>query len=219
MGSPLPPLDEEQFRERLLEAVPTFTPGSGLAALFGHYVELRRWNRRLSLVGPGTSKQIVERHYGESLTALSLIRRQDRRLVDLGSGAGFPGLILAIARRSLEVTLVESRARKWAFLMTVCRRCELSCRCLNVRVERPLPEGLPCDVDVFTCRALAISPEVLEALSERSPRARFLFWRGVELPPLPVGYRVGREIGLQGSDRRRIVEVYRASPPLSTRVR
>ncbi|MCP3958562.1 MAG: hypothetical protein GY719_11970 [bacterium] len=206
MGSPIPSLTESQFGDRLLAQSPSIDPEAVLA-LYAHYLELQRWNPRLSLVGPGTAGEILGRHYGESLAALPLIPPDARNLVDLGSGAGFPGLVLAAARPSLEVTLVEPRERKWAFLKTAVRLCGLSCRCLDVRVERPLPRGFPREIEVFTCRALALSPGHLEALLESSPRARFLFWCGAKSPELPEGCRIGRAVELAGSRRRRILEV------------
>ena len=206
MGSSIPLLTESQFRVRMLKQSPSL--GSETAAnLYPHYLELQRWNPSLSLVGPGTAEEVVERHYGESLAALPLISAETRTLVDLGSGAGFPGLVLAAARPSMEVTLVEPRERKWAFLKTAVRHCGLSCRCLDVRVDRPLPRGFPRDIEVFTCRALALSPGHLEALLEASPRARFLFWCGAKPPDLPEGFRIDRVVKLAGSQRRRILEV------------
>lgn len=207
MGSPLPALTERQFRDRLSRLLPLPCPDSGLHALYLHYTELRRWNPRLSLVGPGTAGEVVERHYGESLAALPLIRSRDRVVLDIGSGAGFPGLVLAAVRPSLDVTLTESRQRKWAFLSSAVRLCGLSCQCLDVRVGRPLPRGLPRKIDIVTCRAIAISSGLLEALAESSPRIRFLLWSGTRPPPLPDGYRVSQELPLGGSHRRRILEI------------
>ena len=208
MGSQLPALTEDQFLDRLQAASPLPLSESSFRALYVHYLELRRWNPRLSLVGPGTAADVVERHYGESLAALPLIREADRSLLDIGSGAGFPGLVLAVARPNLDVALVEPRQRKWAFLKTAVRRCGLSCKCLDVRVGSPLPRGIPREIDIITCRALAISPGLLEALTEGSPRARFLLWSGAKLPQIPEGFRIGREQPLAGSDRRRIVEIH-----------
>ena len=211
MGCTLPALTERQFHDRLLRLSPACHESS-LRALYLHYSELRRWNTRLSLVGPGTADLVVERHYGESLAALPLIRADDRVLLDVGTGAGFPGLVLAAARPSLAAILTEPRQRKWAFLKTVVRRCGLSCTCLDVRVQCPLPRVLPREIDVVTCRALAIPPELLEALGKVSPRIRFLLWRGVEAPQLPAGYFVHREVLLEESAHRRILEIKAAEP-------
>src|SRR6188474_645691 len=67
-------------------------------ALHAHYVELRRWAPRLALVGPAFARELFTRHYGESLAGLELLPPGPARLLDLGSGAGFPGFVLAAAR-------------------------------------------------------------------------------------------------------------------------
>lgn len=218
MGSHLPFFTERRFRRELIEATARHLAGEGAdpeaicsqvvgAALYRHYTELRRWNVRTSLVGPGTAAEIVSRHYGESLAAWPLIDPGDRSLVDVGSGAGFPGLVLAAACSRLEITLVESRERKWLFLKTAARRAGLSCRCLNARVGRRLPADLPGDIDLVTCRALATPPEFFELFSDHAPQLRFLVWSGKDRPELPTRCRIRREIRLAGSRRRRILEI------------
>ncbi|HEX5759552.1 MAG TPA: RsmG family class I SAM-dependent methyltransferase [Thermoanaerobaculia bacterium] len=177
-------------------------------AMYAHYQELQRWSAHLNLVGRGTTSEILQRHFGESLSALPLLPSGPAELVDAGSGAGFPGLVLAAARPNLTVTLVEARERKWAFLQAAARRAALSCRCLNARVEFPLPTGLPEMFDVVTVRALRLGADVLASLAERlGPEGRFLLWLGAEDPPLPPGLRPERELPIPGSARRRILEL------------
>src|SRR6185503_13576425 len=162
--------------------------------LSAHYDELRRWSGRLSLVGPGTAHEVVVRHFGESLAALSCLPEAEGRLVDLGSGAGFPGLVLAAARPGWQVTLVEAQERKWAFLQAAGRRAGLSCRYLNARVAALLPPGFPDAYEVVTMRALRLDPPVLAALRDRlSARGRLLLWAGAEDPALPSGLLVTGE--------------------------
>lgn len=219
MGSPLPPLSLSEFRDRLaaiLEGERWFQrldrplPSDVYSVLHRHYGELRRWNPRLSLVGPGAAGDVLRRHYAESLAALPLLDASDRRLVDLGSGAGFPGLVLAAARPDVEVTLVEARERKWAFLRSALRRSGLSCGCLNARVERSLPEGIPAEIDVVTSRAVAIGPEIFAAFLEASKKTRFLLWKGHSRDVLPPGWAVCRALPIPRSDRRRILEIHRS---------
>lgn len=178
--------------------------------MHAHYLELRRWSARVNLVGPGTAGEVLERHFGESVAALPLLPGGPTSLVDLGSGAGFPGLVLAAARPALAVTLVEARERKWAFLQAVARRAALPCRCLNARVAVPLPAGLPERIGVVTARALKLEPELLAALAGRlEPAGSILLWLGADDPPLPPGLRAAREVRLAGSERRRILELRR----------
>ncbi len=208
MGAELPELPRTTFERRLAACAPEPLPADTLERLWAHYQELRRWNRRLSLIGPGSADELVERHYGEALAALPLLPVAARRLVDVGSGAGFPGLVLAAARPGLEATLVEARERKWAFLLAACRRAQLSVRCLNARVAASLPEGFPDRVDVVTARALKLAPRQLDLLAGRlAEGSRMLLWLGRNDPDLPPTLRLAATHPLQG--HRRIVQLYR----------
>jgi 16S rRNA (guanine527-N7)-methyltransferase len=209
----LPPLSREALADGLAPLCPEPLDDRALAALHAHYQELSVWNRRLSLIGPGTLTEVLERHYGESLAALPLVPRGARFGVDVGSGAGFPGLVLAAARPGLEMTLVEARERKWAFLSAAARKAALPCRCLNARVSVPLPAGLPASLDLVTARALKLDPDALGALAERlGPDGRILLWVGEEDPALPAALEPGRSVRIPGSQRRRILELRRREP-------
>ncbi len=164
----------------------------------------------MSLIGPGTIDEVLARHYGESLAALPLVQPACREIVDLGSGAGFPGLVLAAALPGARVTLIEARQRKWAFLEAAARKAALDCRCLNVRVGTSLPADLAPTIDLVTARALKLPAELLSALGERLSRdGRMLFWVGEEAPEPPQGFELGTEVRIPGSSRRRIVELRR----------
>jgi 16S rRNA (guanine527-N7)-methyltransferase len=204
----LPFLYRDQLAEGLARLSPEPLGDRVVDALLAHYRELSAWNQRLSLIGPGTLNEILERHYGESLAALPLIPDSARFALDIGSGAGFPGLVLAAARPEMEVTLVEARERKWAFLSAAARKASLPCRCLNVRVEIPLPAGLPAKLDVVTARALKLESEVLGALAERlGPEGRVLLWVGEDDPLWPSSLEPGRVVRIPGSRSRRILEL------------
>jgi 16S rRNA (guanine(527)-N(7))-methyltransferase RsmG len=211
MPGALPSISREDFSRALLRlSLEPLTPRA-IESLHLHYQELARWNARLSLIGPGTIEQILERHYGESLAALPLIPPGSRTAVDVGSGAGFPGLVLAAARPDLDLTLVEPRQKKWSFLLAASRRASLPCRCLDARVASPLPEGLPERIDLVTVRALKLDAQALGALARRlAPQGSVLLWAGADDPPLPAGLRPGGSLPLEGSERRRILEVRRA---------
>ncbi len=205
-----PPIAEGDFATGLRAASPEPLSDRTVAALWAHYQLLRDWGRGLSLVGPGTAGELVGRHYGESLAALPLVSAGVRSLVDVGSGAGFPGFVLAAARPELDVWLVESRQRKWAFLRTAAARAALSCHCLNARVSAVLPPELPGEFDLLTLRAVKLPTTVLGALCARLGRSgALLWWRGGGRPELPAGFTAARALALPGSERRRIVEVRR----------
>jgi 16S rRNA (guanine527-N7)-methyltransferase len=208
VAAALPDLSLDEFRRRLEAASPVPVAPAALAALFAHYQELRRWNPSLSLVGPAAVGDIVERHYAESLAGVPLVPRGARTLVDVGSGAGFPGFVLAAALPEVEVTLVEPRQRRWSFLLAASRRAALPCRCLDARVDRPLAPGLPESIDVITTRALKLPPEALAALADRlAPGGRVLVWAGEAEPEAPPGLVRSGETAIAGSRHRRIVEL------------
>ena len=209
--SQLPELTLPEFTRRLEGAA----RGAGLSreamvSLWGHYLELVRWAERIDLVGPSAAIDGVERHYAEALLALAWLPGAGSSLVDIGSGAGFPGFVLAAARPDLRATLVEPRQRRWAFLEAARRRAGLSCRCLNARVDALLPPGLPDTIDVITLRALRLSPSVLDALAGRMPPgAQLLAWSGTDEPTLSASFEPGRSLRVPGSKNRYLREARR----------
>jgi 16S rRNA (guanine(527)-N(7))-methyltransferase RsmG len=87
---------------------------------------LRRWNARINLVSAGDIERLEGRHLADSLALVKLIPPGTRSLVDLGTGAGFPGLPIAIARPDLHVTLLDAKTKAIAFLKTVRRALDLT---------------------------------------------------------------------------------------------
>lgn len=122
------------------------------------YAELlRKWQRSINLVGRSTLDDLERRHFDDSLQLLPLLPPEAKSLIDLGSGAGFPGLVIAAERPEIAVTLVESDQRKAAFLMEVARAIAPNATVKAVRVEALTPFA----VDVVTARALAPLPKLL----------------------------------------------------------
>jgi 16S rRNA (guanine(527)-N(7))-methyltransferase RsmG len=211
MAFVLPDISRANFAKEVRRLSPEPLDDGVVNALLAHYHELALWNRRTNLIGPGTSGEILARHYGESLAALPLLPADARRGLDLGSGAGFPGLVLAAVRPELEMTLVESRERKWAFLATAALKAALPCRCLDARVQVPLPAGLPESVDVITSRALRLDPETWRALASRlDANGRVLLWAGEHDPELPAELVSCGSLPLAGSEKRRILTLRHA---------
>ncbi len=124
-------------------------------------------------------RRVIEDHLADSLVALELDHvRWDGRIADLGAGAGFPGLPLAIARPDAPVALVESNTRKCEFLREAVRRSVLT----NVEVVRDRAEtwrdGMGA-CDVVTARALAALPVVAEyAAPLLAVGGALVAWRG-----------------------------------------
>jgi len=119
---------------------------------------LALWRTRMNLIGPREWPQIWTRHVGDSLQLLPLLGEGEVRVLDVGSGAGFPGLILAAALKGRgEVVLVESVGKKAAFLAAAAKAADLP-----ARIEAKRVEALPAfPVSHVTARAVAPLPRLL----------------------------------------------------------
>lgn len=144
---------------------------------------LAKWQTAINLVGRDTLKDVWGRHFLDSAQLWPLVPPDARVLVDLGSGAGFPGLVLALlaagAGRGPAVHLVESDARKGAFLIEAVRETGLggAVRVHTARAEA-LAGALP-PADVVTARALAPLAELLAlAAPLLAPGGAGLFLKG-----------------------------------------
>ena len=143
------------------------------------YIELLRlWNRSTNLVGASTLSQVWVRHVLDSAQICSLIDLEDGPLFDLGSGAGFPGMVLAILGCK-RVSLIESSKKKCLFLSHVARTLGLSVKVVNSRVESYKPEE---QAKFITSRALA-SVKTLLGYSQPliSKDGTCFFWKGKNL--------------------------------------
>ncbi|MEO5374436.1 MAG: 16S rRNA (guanine(527)-N(7))-methyltransferase RsmG [Alphaproteobacteria bacterium] len=140
---------------------------------------LTRWQSRINLVGSATLGDPWRRHMLDSAQLLPLCPEGACSLIDLGTGAGFPGLVLAIMGVP-EVHLVESDARKCAFLREAARVTATVATIHPVRVETLKPWA----VDVVTARALAPLPKLLGLaapfLQHVGSEGLFLKGKGVE---------------------------------------
>jgi 16S rRNA (guanine527-N7)-methyltransferase len=116
-------------------------------ALESHYELLVRWNRVLNLTRIERLEEAVERHYCESLFLASQL--DGGRIADVGSGAGFPGFVVAIARPDCCVTLIESHQRKAVFLREASRNQP------NVRVVAKRAEDVEDRFDWVISRAVS----------------------------------------------------------------
>ena len=144
------------------------------------YVELLvAWNRTISLTSLEDRAEIVVRHFGESVFAVSAVPIRNGRLADVGTGAGFPGLPLKIACDQLDVVLLEPNNKKCAFLAEVKRKLNLrKVEISRTRFEEYSPNGnLPFD---FICsRALGDYRRQLRwAKTALAPSGKSVLWLG-----------------------------------------
>ncbi|MDU8927979.1 16S rRNA (guanine(527)-N(7))-methyltransferase RsmG [Alisedimentitalea sp. MJ-SS2] len=123
---------------------------------------LEKWNPRINLVAKSTLLDLWQRHFLDSLQVFRLLDAAVPHWADLGSGGGFPGLIVAIAAAEAgnpaKTTLVESDQRKAAFLRTVLRETSVSAQVIAQRIKK-VP---PLRADVLSARALAELSTLLE---------------------------------------------------------
>ncbi|WP_207455709.1 16S rRNA (guanine(527)-N(7))-methyltransferase RsmG [Azospirillum sp. SYSU D00513] len=127
-----------------------------LDALSAYEALLRKWQPKINLVGPSTMRELWSRHFLDSAQLHALLPEGARVLVDLGSGAGFPGLVLAILGVP-EVHLIESDSRKAAFLREAAREAGVKVTVHNKRIE-----AVPAfPADVVSARALAPLKDLL----------------------------------------------------------
>ncbi len=138
------------------------------------------WNQKISLTAVVEPQEIIQFHFGESLFAVNNVPIENGRLADVGSGAGFPGIPIAMAVSSLEVTLIEANHKKSAFLSEAVRRLDLG----NAAVVRSrmsdVARGLE-GFDFITARALGLHNELIE-WSHRflTPSGKLVLWLGEE---------------------------------------
>jgi len=153
---------------------------AGLAAMGlspGHQVEealllyqkiLLKWNRRMNLIARNTAAvDCLEKHFLDSLTLLPFFPSMGggKKLVDVGSGAGFPGLVMAVALADLQVVLVEPRAKRVSFLRHVIRTLGLqNVEVIGVRLE-DVPELCTEKINYITSRAVVEAVGFLELVA------------------------------------------------------
>ena len=170
---------------------------------------LLRWNQKINLTAIRTPEECVTRHFGESLYLARWISLEGR-LLDIGSGAGFPGLALKIAFPTLAVTLLEPVAKKRAFLKEVARACQMeSVEVRSERLEDFIRSESPVVFDSVTVRAVGqLERLVRGAAALLKPGGHLCLWVSEEQAPSLVGaeewFRWEQPIPLPLSHRREI---------------
>jgi 16S rRNA (guanine527-N7)-methyltransferase len=197
MSNGLPPEIVMQIRDGLAQLGPE--PAVQAEPLAAYLALLVKWNRVYNLTAIRDPQQMVTHHLLDSLTLLAHLGTP-ARLADVGSGAGLPGIPLAIVRPQMAVTLIESNQKKAAFLQQV--KIELKLENVSIhcgRVEDYKPDVL---FDAVTSRAFSdLALFVRSAGHLLAEGAPLLAMKGVapqdEIAELPAGWQVARSISLR----------------------
>ena len=140
---------------------------------------LSKWNKKINLVSKNSLRDIWERHFLDSGQIINHVEASGKRWVDLGSGAGFPGLVVALLLRDrkidCDIILVEKNLKKVFFLKEVVRKLDLNVKVLNknIRTIEPL------NADILSARAFSELNELIEiGYNHRKESGICLFLKG-----------------------------------------
>ena len=145
-----------------------------------HYLALlNKWNPKINLVSPTTLAEAWTRHFIDSAQVFDLAGGNSATWVDMGTGGGFPGMVIAIMSAELqpnrEMTMIESDQRKCAFLRNVAREAGVRAQVLSKRIDQVEPQN----AGVVSARALAALPQLLDfARRHMAPDGIALFPKG-----------------------------------------
>ena len=133
-------------------------------------------NKSLNLIGNSTINQIWSRHFLDSAQVIDFVDKNDKCLVDLGSGAGFPGLVLAIACKDrkipLKIKLIEKSSKKVKFLKDVIEELDLKVEVFNQNI---LEEEIKFVEDVFITRAFKPLKKILQLMHNNAENYKKIF--------------------------------------------
>ncbi len=131
---------------------------AGQAVKFQKYMELLvKWNEKLNLTAITEPEEILEKHFLDSLTTLLACKPKDgSKMLDVGTGAGFPGVPIKIVRPDLQVTLLDGSNKRLNFLGELCSELGVECRRVHKRAEEAgLDKAMRENFDIVTARAVA----------------------------------------------------------------
>lgn len=179
------------------EALGLALPPAALEHFRVYWRELKTWNARVNLTGLKTDRDIIIKHFLDSLAVLPFLG-EAASLADLGSGAGFPGLVLKLARPEIHLTLVESRGKKAAFLQYLVALWRLpGVEVVQAHLTPRLAREWGPRYDAVTSRAAFSLKHFLElAAPLLLPGGRILALKGPELPAEEVQAARERLAGL-----------------------
>lgn len=214
-------IDTERLMALSAEYGVTLSPEQ--AGMLDRYAQLLvEWNQKMNLTAITEPEDILIKHFVDSLTVAPLLPNTPFSLIDVGTGAGFPGIPLAIVRRDMALTLLDSLNKRLVFLEEVCRALNLQAKLVHARAEEAgqKPEHRQ-QYDMAVARAVASLPVLCEyCLPLVKVGGRLIAMKGPEVDSqngeevqagANAAHRLGaklaelRNITLPNGDQRRLV--------------
>ena len=158
-----------------------------LDLIWQYFTELAKWSAKINLVAKGPELELLENHFLDCFTMVPIVQKyldedNSHNLLDIGSGAGFPGLIIKIACPHLPVTLVEPRLKRTTFLRHIVRSLQLKdITILEERIDKDDNQFAKKygHFSLITCRALTkIKTFTAMTCHIASPKAKIIFMKG-----------------------------------------
>lgn len=177
-------MEDRCVRERLqagLERLGVAADGVALDRLARYHALLTEWNARIDLTAVLDPEEMVDRHYLDSAAPLALdLIPQGARVIDVGTGAGLPGIPLCILRPDLRVTLLDAQRKRVTFLQAAIEALDLPAQAVHMRAEDAARDEARREAyDVAVSRAVAATPTLLElTLPFVRVGGRAIAWKG-----------------------------------------
>jgi 16S rRNA (guanine527-N7)-methyltransferase len=157
-----------------------FSPSTAACERIRTYIALLlRWNQRISLTALTSASDILQIHFGESIFATSAVPIREGRLADVGTGGGFPGIPIKIARPDVRVLLIEPNIKKCAFLSEVLRALQLDAEVIRGRMESAIENSA--EINYITSRAVGQWDEILKMGARLDRNGQLVLWVGGEI--------------------------------------
>lgn len=177
-------MEDRCVRERLqagLERLGVAADGVALDRLARYHALVTEWNARIDLTAVLDPEEMVDRHYLDSAAPLALgLIPQGARVIDVGTGAGLPGIPLCILRPDLRVTLLDAQRKRVTFLQAAIEALDLPAQAVHMRAEDAARDEAHREAyDVAVSRAVAATPTLLElTLPFVRVGGRAIAWKG-----------------------------------------